>query len=68
MSISDEIDVILNGLSSFNDDIINGAIETLFADDTIMADLDASDLCILLINKKNTFEGHDSAWFNMEQL
>ena len=66
--ISDEIEELLNGLSAFDDDIINSTLSDLFSDESVMSDLDASGLCVLLINKKENIEGQDTAWFDMEQV
>jgi len=65
-NISDEIENILNSLSCFNDDEIEKAINILFSEDLVLADLDASGICILLANKKQSIEGIQTTWFDME--
>jgi len=64
----DEIDDLLSGLSAFNDDVINESLSENFPEDSIMSDLDASGLCVLLINKKDNFDGRESTWFDMESV
>jgi len=42
-------------------------LKELFEEEDLMSDLDASGLCVLLINKKEAMDGCESAWFDMEQ-